>query len=143
MTDRQLIRRGVVSAIPLLGLLLGILIFHNSRCSAPNENAPHIVELKRLAGETPVYEGFHKTGEKVVVKSSLIYYFVYYRGSATFHEFNAFYNRVLPEKGFVPEKGSTPGALTRYYRRGDYVIAVEQDDSEPDNFDLVFKWDPE
>jgi hypothetical protein len=101
------------------------------------------VELKRLAGETPVYEGFQKTGERVVVKSTLIYYFVYYRGSATFPEVNAFYNRVLREKGFVPEKDTTPGALTAYYRRGDHEIAVEQSDREPDHFDVVFKWNPE
>lgn len=143
MTGRLLIRKGVVSAIPLLGLLLGVLIFHNSRCSAPNENDPHVVELKKLAGETPVYEGFQKTGERVVVKSTLIYYFVYYRGSAKFPEVRAFYDRVLREKGFAPEKDRPPGVLTVKYRRGDYEIAVEQSDREPDHFDLVFKWDPE
>jgi hypothetical protein len=143
MTDRLLIRRGVVSAIPLLGLLLGVLIFHNSRCSAPNENDPHVVGLKRLAGETPVYEGFQKTGEKVVVKSTLIYYFVYYRGSAKFSEVRVFYDRVLREKGFAPEKDEPPGALTARYRRGDHEIAIEQSDRERDHFDLVFKWNPE
>ena len=143
MTDRLLIRKGVISAIPLLGMLVGILIFHNSRCSAPNENDPHVIQLKKLASEIPVYEGFQKTGEKVIVKSTLIYYIVYYRGSATFPEVNAFYARVLREKGFVSKKDSPPGTLTADYRRGDYEIAVEQNDREPDHFDLVFEWDPE
>ncbi|HEY0765427.1 MAG TPA: hypothetical protein VGD61_23820 [Pyrinomonadaceae bacterium] len=143
MLNRQLIRRGAVSAIPLLGLLLGVLIFQNSRCSAPNENDPHVVELKKLAGETPVYERFQKTGEKVVVKSTLIYYFVYYRGTAKFPEVRVFYDRALREKGWTPPQPDPGSALTATYRRGDYEISVEQSDRETDHFDLVFKWDPE
>jgi|GEM_PF-2979362 len=82
MTGRLLIRKGVISAIPLLGMLIGILIFHNSRCSAPNENDPHVIELKKLASEMRVYEGCQKTREKVVMKTTLIYYSVYYLCSA-------------------------------------------------------------
>ena len=102
------------------------------------------MELKKVASETPVDEGFQKTGEKVVVKSTLIYYFVYYRGSAKFPEVKAFRDRVLREQGFAPpEKDGQSGALTAYYRKSDYEIAVEQSDREPDHFDLVFKWSPE
>ena len=144
MTDRLLIRKGVISAIPLLGMLVGILIFHNSRCSAPNENDPHVVELKKLASELPVYEGCHKTGEKVVMKSTLINYSVNYQGSAEFPEVVAYYDRVLREKGFArPQKDEPPGVLTGSYRRGNYEIAVQKIYSEPDHFDLVFMWNPQ
>lgn len=144
MAGRPLIRKGVISAIPLLGLLVGILIFHNSRCSAPNENDPRVIELKKLASETPVYEGCQKTGEKVVMKTTLIYYSVYYRCSAEFLEVMAFYDRVLREKGFArPQKDEPPGVLTGSYRRGDQEIALQKIYSEPDHFDLVFMWNPE
>lgn len=144
MTDRLLIRKGVISAIPLLGMLVGILIFHNSRCSAPNENDPRVVELKRLASEIPVYEGCQKTGEKVVMKSTLIYYSVNYQGSPEFPEVVAYYDRVLRGKGFArPQKDEPPGVLTGSYRRGNYEIAVQKIYSEPDHFDLVFIWNPQ
>jgi len=144
MTDRLLIRKGVISAIPLLGMLVGILIFHNSRCSAPNENDPHVVELKKLASEMPVYEGCQKTGEKVVMKSTLIYYSVNYQGSAEFPDVITYYDRVLHEKGFArSQKDETPAVLTGSYRRGNYEIAVQNIYSEPDHFDLVFMWNPQ
>jgi hypothetical protein len=144
MTGRLSIRKGVISAIPLLGMLVGILIFHNSRCSAPDKNDPHVVELKKLASEMPVYEGCQKTGEKVVMKSTLIYYSVSYRCSAKFPEVMAFYDRVLREKGFAqPQKDEPPGVLTGSYRRGDHEIAVQKLYSEPDQFELVFMWNPQ
>ena len=141
---RLLIRKEAISAIPLLGLLVGILIFHNSRCSAPNENDPHLIQLKKLASEMPVYEGCQKTGEKVVMKSTLIYYSVYYRCSAKFPEVMAFYDRVLRANGFArPKKDESPGVLTGSYRRGDQEIALQKTYSEPDHFDLVFMWNPQ
>ena len=144
MTGRPLIRKGIVSAIPLLGMLVGILIFHNSRCSAPNENDPHVIELKKLASEMPVYEGCQKTGEKVVMKSTLIYYSVNYQGSAEFPDVVTYYDRVLHEKGFArSQKDETPAVLTGSYRRGNYEIAVQNIYSEPDHFDLVFMWNPQ
>src|SRR5690242_399129 len=123
MSDGLLSRKVVINAIPLLGMLVGILIFHNSRCSAPNENDPHVVELKKLASEMPVYEGCQKTGEKVVMKSTLIYYSVNYQGSADFPEVVAYYDRVLREKGLHGlKKTSLLGVLTGSYRRGNYEI---------------------
>lgn len=139
-----MIRKGVISAIPLLGMLVGILIFHNSRCSAPNENDPRVIELKKLASEMPVYEGCQKTGEKVVMKTTLIYYSVYYLCSGKFPEVMAFYDRVLREKGFAPpQNDEPPGVLTGSYRRGDQEIALQKIYSEPDHFDLVFMWNPQ
>ena len=92
----------------------------------------------------PVYEGCQKTGEKVVMKSTLIYYSVNYQGSAEFPDVVTYYDRVLHEKGFArSQKDETPAVLTGSYRRGNYEIAVQNIYSEPDHFDLVFMWNPQ
>ena len=91
----------------------------------------------------PVYEGCQETKEQVVMKTTLIYYSVYYRCLAQFPDVMAFYDRVLREKGFArPKKDEPTGVLTESYRRGDHEIALQKIYSEPDDIELVFMWNP-
>jgi hypothetical protein len=107
-----------------------------------------VVELKKIANQTPLYPGFQKTGEKVVLKRGMVYFNTYFQSRAHFSDIKKFYDGVLAEKGWGPPQQPPPSIFVGdknfvSYRRGDYVIDVEQDGSRRENFDIVFLWDPE
>jgi hypothetical protein len=78
----------------------------------------------------------------------LVYFFVYYSAKAQFSDIKAFYDHALPGQGWGPPEQSGPSLFRSgdanwvQYRRGDYVIAVEQDERQPLAFDVVYKWAP-
>jgi len=45
-------------------------------------NQKYVVELRKLANQIPVYPGFERSGEWVVVKESRVSLFTYYRSPA-------------------------------------------------------------
>jgi hypothetical protein len=107
-----------------------------------------VVELRNIAAQTPIYSGFQKTGEKVVIKRGMVYFFNYYRSGADFSDIKRFYDDALAEKGWGQPQQPAPSIFVGQahfvsYRRGDYVIDIEQDASRGDSFDIVFKWDPQ
>lgn len=130
-------------------ILLSALALIGGSCTGDVEENEHVIELRKIANQTPLYPGFQKTGEKVVLKSSMVYFNTYYQSRAQFSDIKKFYDRVLAEKGWGPPQQPGPSifvpgdANSVRYRRGDYVIVVEQDERRRDNFDIVFEWDPE
>jgi hypothetical protein len=126
--------------------LLACLVLSGSGCAGELEKK-QLFELRRIADETPLYPGFEKTGEKAVLKRGMVYFHVYYRSNAQFSEIKAFYDRVLAQKGWGLPQTSGPSLFVPgeanwvHYRRGDYVIAVEQDEGRLDRFAIVFIWD--
>jgi hypothetical protein len=111
-----------------------------------DESKPYVPELKKIAQETPVYPGSEKTGEKVVLKRNMAYFFTSYSSGAPFADIKPFYERELPARGWTLPKGSNRfiefDAHSEHYRRGNYFIAVERHD-ESNNFSIVFIWDPQ
>lgn len=128
-------------------ILLTILAFIGCSCAGEVEKK-QVVELKKIANQTPLYPGFQKTGEKVVLKRGMVYFFTFYQSRTQFSDVKNFYDRVLAEKGWGPPQQPGPSIFVPRsanfvsYRREQYVINVEQDGSRRDNFDVVFIWDP-
>jgi hypothetical protein len=128
--------------------LLAFLILFDIGCAGEREKK-QLVELRKIAAETPLYPGFEKTGEKAVLKQGMVYFHTYYLSNAQFSEIRAFYDGVLVQKGWGPPETSGPSLLVPgeanwvHYRRGDYVISVAQDEGRSDRFVIVFIWDPQ
>jgi hypothetical protein len=107
-------------------------------CQPKNvESNPHVIALRELARDTPVYPGFEKTGESLTVKRRLVRYFVFYRSNKTFSEIEDFYHRELTARSWRSDE-----IYLNTYRKGDCVIVVEKDERSENNFDVVFKWVP-
>jgi hypothetical protein len=107
-----------------------------------------VEELKRIASQTPVFPGFQQTGEKAVLKRGVVYLFIFYRSQAQFSEVKSFYTTELASRGWGAPQQDPPSLLVGdknsvSYRRGEYLIVVEHAGSQTDNFDVVFKWEPE
>ena len=117
-------------------------------CEGGELEKSKVPELRRIASETPLYPGFEKTEEKLVIKNGRVSLFVFYRSrSSQFSEVKTYYDEVLPKNGWGPPQQLSPSILTGErawvsYRRKDHEIVVEQDGSDPYMFDLVFRWDP-
>jgi hypothetical protein len=120
-------------------ILLSLALTLNCFGCQNDESRSHLTNLRKIAGDTPVYPGFERTGENIVEKRTMLYLFVYFQSEATFAEVKSFYDRELPERSWKPEESRANSAR---YRKGDYVIAVEKDDRSENNFDIVFEWDP-
>ena len=111
-----------------------------------DSSRPYVPELRKIADRTPLYPGFQKTGEDVVLKDRMAYFFTSYRCDAQFADIQAFYERVLPQQGWAPPKriNAFPYDMNDdHYRRGDYFIAVEQHNAESNRFSIVFIWSPQ
>ena len=107
---------------------------------------PYVPELRKIADQTPLYPGFQRTGEKVVLKQNMAYFFTNYQCDAQFADIEAFYARVLPQQGWTPPKriNSFPYDMNDdHYRRGDYFIVVDQSDARSNRFSIVFIWAPQ
>lgn len=139
-------RRRPMNAMSLT--LLALLALLCVSCAGDVERK-QLVELRKIANQTPLYPGLQKNGEKAVLKRGMVYFNTYYRSNAEFSDIKAFYDRVLAEKGWGPPQRSGPSIFVPgeanwvTYRQGEYVIAVEQDERKRDNFDIVFIWDPQ
>lgn len=139
----------------LWGIVLGLIVvplviaFTYMTLQEGDASKRYVPELRRIADETPMFPGFQKTGEKVVLKRGTASLFVYYRSTAKFSDIREFYDRALPGKGWGPPKTSGPSIFVPgeanwvRYRRGEYEVAVEQVDGEPESFDIVFTWEPQ
>lgn len=139
----------------LWGIVLGLIVvplliaFTYMTLHEGDASKRYVPELQRIANETPLYPGFQKTGEKVVLKRGMATLFVYYRSTAKFSEIREFYDLALPGKGWGPPKTSGPSIFVPgeanwvSYRRGEYEIAVEQVENESGSFDIVFSWEPQ
>ena len=138
----------------LWGVLFGLIIipllitFTYMSLHEGDASKPYVPELRKIADQTPVYPGFQKTGEKVVLKQSMVYFFTWYKSNAQFADVNAFYARELPAQGWTPPKPPSSSIIEfdshrGDYQRGDYFIALEQDQRQSDNFSIVFIWDPQ
>lgn len=123
-------------------ILLSVLALIGGSCTGDVEKNEHVIELRKFASQTPLYPGFQNTGEKIVLKSTMVYLNAYFKSEAQFSDVKKFYDRVLAERGWGPPQQPGPTNSVSY-RQGDYVIVVEQDESRRDNFDIVFEWDPE
>ena len=107
---------------------------------------PYVPELRKIADQTPLYPGFQRTGEKVVLKQKMAYFFTNYQCDAQFADIQAFYARALPQQGWTPPKRTNSILYDMnddHYRRGDYFIAVEQDGARSNSFSIVFIWAPQ
>jgi hypothetical protein len=127
--------------VPLAAAMI-ILGIHEGDASKP-----HVPELRKIAGETPVYPGAERVGEKVVLKRSMAYFNTWYKSDAPFADVQSYYQRELPTRGWALPKGPSNRFIdsdshSQDYRRGDYFIAVERDDRS-NNFSIVFIWDPQ
>jgi hypothetical protein len=115
-------------------------------CSGERERR-QIVELRRIADQTPLYPGFQKVGEKLVVKPGKVSLSINYKSNAQFSDIELFYDHMLADKGWGSGK-QPPSSIfvgkQNYvtYRRGDYLIGIAKDNSQRDTFDIVFEWDP-
>ncbi|HSS19645.1 MAG TPA: hypothetical protein VLL54_06195 [Pyrinomonadaceae bacterium] len=127
---------------------MAALLLTVASCTGETEKKQAEV-LKKLAAETPLFPGFEKTGENLVLKSGLVYYFNHYSSKTDFSSVKAFYDPALAQRNWKSEEEVAPsssfvGPPHRVsYRRGDYVIAIAQDDRGIAVFDVVFEWDPQ
>lgn len=78
--------------------MIGILALYTER----KENERYVPELRQIAEQTPLYPGFQKLSEKIVLKSSMVYFFTYYKSDAQFSDVKKFYDSVLTERGWGP-----------------------------------------
>lgn len=142
MTTRQsvIIQLGLLLLIALLGSLL------SPSCVTEREKQKAL-ELKQLAGEIAPYPQAKVTGDKVVYKTEVVYFFTYYESPDNFNQVREFYDQQLKAKGWTRVE-SPPSILVgppdwRRYRKGDYAIVVERDDNgQRDYFDVTFEWNP-
>lgn len=128
-------------------ILLTFAAFCSSGCAGEIEKQ-QLLELKKIAAQTPLYSGFEKTSEDAVLKRGMVYFNTYYRSNAKFSEIEAFYTRVLADNGWGPPQhlGHSLIAADAHfvsYRRGDYVIDVAESEARSDIFTIIFIWDPQ
>lgn len=122
--------------------LIVVIVLVASNCAGEAEKR-QVPELRKIAAQTPLYPGFQKIGEKVVLKRGMVYFFTTYTSNAEFIEIKKFYDEVMKENGWGPPQQPAPSTFVGdkhlvTYRRGDYVIVVEQDGSLRDHFDICF-----
>jgi len=106
---------------------------------------PYIPELRKIADQTPLYPGCQRTGENVVLKQDMAYFFTNYQCDAQFADISAFYARVLSQQGWTPPKRKNSIVYDMnddHYQRGDYFVAVEQDGERSNSYSIVFIWAP-
>ena len=132
-TANALVRRRLLppKALPAL---LTLLVVSASGCAGDIEKR-QAVELRKIASQVPVYPGFRKLGEKVVLKHGMVSFFNFYQSNDEFSEIRKFYDQFLTKNGWVLEERDE-------YRRGDYVIAVLKLERSEGKFDIVFIWRP-
>lgn len=131
----------------MITLILVLLLGFMSSC-AGDEEKKQVGELRRIESQTPVFPGFQRADEKVVIKPGAVWLFCFYDASAKFADVKKFYDDALPEKGWGPPMQPPPsifGGETNWvsYKRGDYQVIIEKDESRDDRFHLVFKWLPD
>jgi hypothetical protein len=112
--------------------------------SQAEANRKYVPELRKLAEQTPIYPGFQKIGEEVVLKQTMVSFFTYYKSDAKFSDIRNFYDHILTKQGWrLSERfGGASGESTIVYRRGDYEITVAQGDWS-ERYSIVFLWNPE
>lgn len=135
----EFIKLGLFLLIALVGSL-------TTRSCVGDREKQQALELKRLANDIPPYPQARANGDKVVFKSELVYFFAHYVTRDDFNQVKEFYDQQLKAKGWTRVE-SPPSIVLgptdwRRYRKGDYAIVVEGNDSQPDHFDLVFEWNP-
>jgi hypothetical protein len=107
--------------------------------SKAEANRKHVPELRKLAEQIPIYPGFQKDSENVVLKRSRASFYTNYKSNAQFSEVKKFYDNVLGERGW---RLSELTGISVYYRRGDYEIFVGENDSGG-WYSVIFIWEPE
>jgi hypothetical protein len=111
-----------------------------------DSSRPYVLELRQIADQTPLYPGFRKTGEDVVLKHRMASFSTYFQCDAQFVDIEAFYARVLKQQGWTPPQRTNSFLYDMnddHYQRGDYFIAVNQDAALSNRFSIVFIWAPE
>ena len=73
------------------GTTLAFLILFGISCAGEIEKK-QVFELKKIAEQIPICTGCEKTGEKVVVKKGMVYFFNYYQSNAEFSDIKEFYS---------------------------------------------------
>ncbi len=125
-----------VGALMFVPGMLGLVYYSIHEGDAVKEYVP---ELRNLAEQTPVYPGFKKDNEYVVLKRSKASFTTNYKSNAQFSDVKKFYDRVLGERGW---RVSEQGGVSVYYRRGDYEIFLGGNDSGG-WYSIAFTWRPE
>lgn len=142
---KRLARRVGLSLV-LLALILVSLVMVGCGGEIEKKQA---LELRKMAAETPLYPGFQKTGEKVVLKQGMVYFFTYYSAKVAFADVKAFYDRALERQGWGPPQQSGPSLFRSgnanwvMYRKGDYVVSVTQHQDSNEGFSVVYEWNPQ
>ena len=103
----------------------------------------YVPELRKIAAETPMFPGSQKIDETIILKQSRASLFISYGAPVDFDEIESFYKRELPARGWDLPKGPSHrffefDSHSRYYRRGDYLIAVEPNG---DRYSVAFIWE--
>jgi hypothetical protein len=136
---------GAVLTLIIIPLLISFTYMALTEGAA---NKKYVTELRKIADATPLYPGFQKAGEKVVLKRDMVSFNTWYKSQARFADVKAFYARELPSQGWSPPKPPPSSIIefdahVRSFRRGDYFIELEQNDRQSDGFSIVFIWDPQ
>ena len=138
--------RQINYALPAIISLAALLVFTGASCVGNGEKE-QVGQLRKIAGQTPVFPAFQAIDEKVVLKHRMVSLFVFYRSPTQFSEIKKFYDNTLPKQGWGPPEQAPPSIYrgephSVSYRRGGYQIAIEQDGNREDRFHVVFKWFP-
>ena len=136
---------GVFWALIIIPL---VVVFGYLPFTEGEANKKYVPELRKIADQTPLYPGFQKIGEWVVLKRDMVCFSTSYKSDAQLEDVKAFYMRELPVKGWTPPKPPSTSVIEfdshrGSYRRGDYFLDLHQDGREPNNFSIVFIWDPQ
>ena len=124
-----------------------ILCIVASSCAGEREKRK-VGELRKIAESTPLFPGFQKIDEKVVLQPGKASVSYVYKSEAQFSDIEKFYDRVLRAQGWGPPQKSGPSIFDRNnanwvrYRHEDYEIFVGQDEIMSDHFEVSFNWSP-
>src|ERR1043165_3792026 len=81
-----------------LSLMFALFVI-TSNCGGETEKM-QVEELRKIAAQTPIYPGFKKTDENVVLKQGMVYFTTDYETTAKFSDVKTFYDRTLKEQGW-------------------------------------------
>ncbi|HKO99205.1 MAG TPA: hypothetical protein VJU86_19555 [Pyrinomonadaceae bacterium] len=113
-------------------------------CAGEREKAK-LLQLRKIAAETPVYSGLQKVSERTVLKHGKVSLSYSYRSDAKFSELREFYDQTLPKLGWELQKPPGPNIFGEaqnfaIYKQGDHEIGIAQDNARQGHFQIVFEW---
>jgi hypothetical protein len=131
--------------VPIMALCL-----YMPNCTLGGEDASHLVELKRLAAETPVFPDFAEVQfSRHMGKREIAVLTYFYRCSCRYNEVKNFYVTALTARGWmlrseedVPKWFTRDGSKALTFKRGEYTIEVEYDAAANAAvpFSVAFAW---